>query len=460
MDQRRNQEAVNRHRSTEHGRLPFQVLMRTRRASRRDGDEAFGELKRIAQAGIAIWFYPDATPFVRHVRRQRRRVCARGDERRVWRQIAKWTHEAMVRKAKAGHVAGGSVFGYDNVRVEGHVERRINEAEAIVIRQMFARCAEGTGYTRLAKQLNEEHALTPRPRKGRPAGWCPSSVREVLHRPLYRGEVVYNRTRRRDADGTPRLRRAESDWIRCRGPELRIVPADAWDAPMRDSAASGRTSNRLASRGGAISSRISSQGSRGVPSAGPAWRRSIGSTVARRTTSAARRSAATRSNSRWPRGRGRARQAARRRVAAQGVPAVIDGVLRQFAPVDPGPRLHERRRELDTLDRELANLATAIAAGGLLPPLLAEPDAASAPDHLAAAIASRRRGRTDPFDRRTMERTVRACLDEWRARLTGGAVDRRAKPCGNPRGPLTLTPEGDRIGLGDSSRSASPAVPA
>ena len=40
------------------------------------------------------------------------------------------TYDAMSRKAQAGHVTGGRVFGYDNVRVDGHVERRINEAEA------------------------------------------------------------------------------------------------------------------------------------------------------------------------------------------------------------------------------------------------------------------------------------------------------------------------------------------
>src|SRR4051794_33582719 len=53
---------VNRRRLLEAltaGRPPFQVLIMrdASRFSRRDGDEAFGELKRIAQAGVAIWFY-------------------------------------------------------------------------------------------------------------------------------------------------------------------------------------------------------------------------------------------------------------------------------------------------------------------------------------------------------------------------------------------------------------------
>ena len=104
------------------------------------------------------------------------------------------------------------MFGYDNLcsasgRVippgtvrccrEGHTEKRINEAQAAVIRRIFALCADGTGYARLAKQLNAERALMPIPQRGQPAGWSPSNVREVLHRPLYRGEVVYNTPRRR-----------------------------------------------------------------------------------------------------------------------------------------------------------------------------------------------------------------------------------------------------------------------
>jgi hypothetical protein len=37
--------------------------------------------------------------------------------------------------------------------------------------------------------------------QGRPTGWCPSSFREVPHRPLYRGEIVWNRTRNRNTWG-------------------------------------------------------------------------------------------------------------------------------------------------------------------------------------------------------------------------------------------------------------------
>ena len=59
------------------------------------------------------------------------------------------TYDAMARKAKAGHVTGGRLFGYDNIDVRdasgqrSHVERRINETEAAVIRRIFAALRRG-----------------------------------------------------------------------------------------------------------------------------------------------------------------------------------------------------------------------------------------------------------------------------------------------------------------------------
>ena len=97
---------------------------------------------------------------------------------------------------------GGSVFGFTNVRVNGHVEREINVEQAAVVRRIFALSAEGAGLTRIAKQLNAEGAATPTPKKGRPAAWSPSSVREILHRQLYIGKIIYNKTRRRAPDGS------------------------------------------------------------------------------------------------------------------------------------------------------------------------------------------------------------------------------------------------------------------
>lgn len=77
----------------------------------------------------------------------------------------------------------------------------MNEPEAAIVRCIFEWSAAGVGLTGITKRLNEAGALAPRPQQGRPAAWVSSSVRAVLRRPLYRGEIVWNQTRKRDGWG-------------------------------------------------------------------------------------------------------------------------------------------------------------------------------------------------------------------------------------------------------------------
>src|SRR5262245_13776227 len=127
------------------GRPPFHVLIMRddSRFSRRDGEEAFAELKRIAQVGVEIWFYAEGKRFTFGTFGDNVVGFVRAEMNAEYRrQVARWTKEAMVRKAKAGHVTGGAVFGYDNLRIDGHTERRINKAQAAVVRRIFTLCAE------------------------------------------------------------------------------------------------------------------------------------------------------------------------------------------------------------------------------------------------------------------------------------------------------------------------------
>ena len=52
-----------------------------------------------------------------------------------------------------------------------HVEQRINEGEAAVVRRIFELAAKGLGQNRIAKQLNAEGVPAPRAQQGRPTGW-------------------------------------------------------------------------------------------------------------------------------------------------------------------------------------------------------------------------------------------------------------------------------------------------
>ena len=80
-----------------------------------------------------------------------------------------------------------------------HVLRRINEEQAAVVRRIFDLCAGGMGFTRIAKALNRDGVMPPR---GDGRGWAPTAVREMLYRPLYRGQIVWNKSQKIDRGGT------------------------------------------------------------------------------------------------------------------------------------------------------------------------------------------------------------------------------------------------------------------
>ena len=147
------------------------------------------------------------------------------------------TYDALIRKARAGHVTGGRVFGYDNHELltadgrRSHVERVINVAEAAVVRRIFDLCGQGYGLGRITRTLNDEGAASPRAQQGRPRSWAPSSVREVLHRTLYRGELTWNQSRKRDKWGRKAQHaRPATDWLTVPMPELRVVTEESWTA--------------------------------------------------------------------------------------------------------------------------------------------------------------------------------------------------------------------------------------
>jgi len=140
-------------------------------------------------------------------------------------------HGRLLQKARAGHVVGCKVFGYDNVDVPGpdgtrqHVVRRINHVERDIILRIFEMySADGSGMHTIAKALNADGIPPPR---GSRRGWAGSCVRAILLRPLYRGVVVWNKTQAIHRGGTQTSRkRPQSEWETIEAPDLRIVPPD------------------------------------------------------------------------------------------------------------------------------------------------------------------------------------------------------------------------------------------
>ncbi len=196
-------------------------------------------LKTIISAGVEVWFSKD----------ERQRTLSTPSEKMMQvldsfaaemhrTQIAERTRDELARKVRAGHVAGGKVFGYRNVRQTdaagrlGPVDREIVPAHAETVRWIFERTKEGKGYRSIAKEANAAGLPAPEPRKeGRPAGWSPSTVRDVLYRDLYRGVIVWGKRRKRDQWGQKRpTLTPKDDWDIRPAEHLRIVSDDLWNA--------------------------------------------------------------------------------------------------------------------------------------------------------------------------------------------------------------------------------------
>ena len=98
--------------------------------------------------------------------------------------------------------------------------------------RIFEMAADGRGLRAIAVALNDERTPAPLPRRaGRSRSWAPSSVREILHRSLYRGTIEWGRTQKRDHWGQRRnLPRPDGEWVRVEAPSLRIVGENLWAA--------------------------------------------------------------------------------------------------------------------------------------------------------------------------------------------------------------------------------------
>ena len=371
------------------------------------------------------------------------------------------TYDAMRRKAQAGHVTGGRVFGYDNVRaVGGPVTRDINEAEAAVVRDIFTLYSRGHGLRQIAHQLNEVGARCPRAQQGRPYGWAPSSVREVLYRPLYRGEIVWNRTRKRNRWGqVSQQNRPESDWLTRPAPELRIVPeglSKAVDARL--------TSNKtryLRTTGGRLWGRPRS----GVDSkyllVGFATCGTCGGGVSVSSRKHGTRRAFyyvctahhTRGRSVCPNGHDvpmvganeALLEAVREQILSPEVvtAAVARAAERIAALADNPPDTGEIRGQLADLDRELSHLTEALAAGGDVPSVVAaiqERDKRRG-SLLAQLTALERVAHLPTLDLTRLERDLTTRLTEWRGLLSRHTAQARQLLRKLLVGRLTFVPE-------------------
>ncbi len=297
----------------------------------------------------------------------------------------------------------------------------------------------GDGYRSIAKQLNAECAPAPTPRRtrgdGRPAGWSPSTVRDVLLRPDYRGELLWGRVRKRDPWGKrKRALQPPDDWERVKAPYLRIFPAEmavAIDARLRDQRAiylrgtGGRLQSKPASSASSaflltgLATCAVCGGSFGVRLAGGRSRRRVYKCLVNHT-----RGPAVCSN-------GLAVSLAATDHAVLSVvesvvlrPEVIvaslNEAVRRLRPADqPNAERQRLQAALAQTERELRNLVQAVAAGGETATLVEavkqrERDRARVQRELASLDALAAVGSTDSVD---LQRRLEHHLANWRGLL-------------------------------------------
>ena len=432
-------------------RPPFQALVMSEesRLGREQIEVAYA-LKRLTQAGVRVWLYLEdreralETPTDKLLMS----VTAFADE--LERERARQrTHDALDRKARAGHVAGGRTFGYDNrvVTVAGHdgqprrshVERVVNVSEAATVVRIFELAAAGRGLRGIAIELNDTSAPAPMPRRsGRSRSWAPSSVRELLHRSLYRGAIEWGKTQKRDRWGRRRnLPRPDAEWVRLAAPELRIVSEQLWDAAHRRLRASRETylarTHGLA-HGRPTAARVSRYLLPGLASCATC---AGGLIVRSRATSAGRRFAY---GCHYHHARGASvcgnRLLAPMEAADRAVldtleaeildPRVVVRTLEKAAALMAGPARDRDARHRALVDRlgiltaEVARFTTAVGAGGgdLRPLLKALREREDERERVEAELAALDGAvEVASFDARRLRRTLATTLEDWRGVL-------------------------------------------
>lgn len=231
------------------------------------------------------------------------------------------TRRGLRGRAERGLPTGGLAYGYrsDPMALDEHgrpVEAAgfrvvVHEAEAEVVRRIFADYLAGEGLRTIAHRLNAEAVPPPRPRalRAQRGSWALTSIREMLRNPLYAGERVFNRSewvKDHETGRRRRFERPEAEWVREERPDLAILSRETFEAAQgsrgsapRDSSAASTGASSRAGRGrperGTPSRGSSSAGAAGVASS-PSRR--ARSTAAAGTGTGGRRSARVRCTSR------------------------------------------------------------------------------------------------------------------------------------------------------------------
>ena len=157
------------------------------------------------------------------------------------KELGEKTRRGQIGRAVQGRVPGGICYGYRCVpalKPDGSPDRglrTIDEAEAIIVRRIFADYLSGIGPREIAHALNREGVPAPRGNVWRANTLIGNRARGtgILHNVLYDGRIVFNRQRFvKDPSTRKRIARlnAEDERVESKVENLRIVEADTFAA--------------------------------------------------------------------------------------------------------------------------------------------------------------------------------------------------------------------------------------
>ena len=216
----------------------FQILIVSEQSRLgRDTIRTLSAIQQIQDAGVRIFGYLDDREISVEEDMDEINEFIRGwSSSQERRKASQRTRDQKRDKASQGRLADGRVLGYCTVGDPKSRRREIDPAQAKIVVRIFEMCAAGKGLLKITKTLNGEGVVNPtgQSRHGSQKAsklWATSGIREVLHRELYRGQLVYGKTKWERRGGTKRKVVApEREWIRVAVPELRIVAEALWTA--------------------------------------------------------------------------------------------------------------------------------------------------------------------------------------------------------------------------------------
>lgn len=251
-------------------------------------------VEKLHERGVSVWCYSTGArveiddPMAKFLAT----ALAFGRELEVRATRARVTERHRLLASK-GFVTGGVVYGYRNVRTAEGVRHEIDDDQAAVVRELFARRAAGETERSLVLDLNRRGVASPTAGRRGTGSWSPSAVHEILHRARYVGVATWGQRSSTYRGGTRvETERPEVDRVRADCPA--IVDRETWervrahDSERRGDAPVRRAPGRHLAIGHVVCdvcggpwATLATRSGKGasVPAYGCAWHRDRGSEV-------------------------------------------------------------------------------------------------------------------------------------------------------------------------------------